>query len=123
MPKGAIRICISKKSRQHNGQKKKYKRTNNYLQNIHRKTKNCVSGTPLKTGGERRCSARVSSSCSTSDTRHVNRRILTYFTPSRPYINIHIIIFYEEKVSDNQQFHQYQQNKKQPPAVPLTSNN
>jgi hypothetical protein len=26
--KGAIRICISKKNRQHNGQKKKYKRTN-----------------------------------------------------------------------------------------------
>jgi hypothetical protein len=27
--KGAIRNRISKKSRQHNGQKKKYKRTNN----------------------------------------------------------------------------------------------
>jgi hypothetical protein len=26
--KGAIRILISKKNRQHNGQKKKYKRTN-----------------------------------------------------------------------------------------------
>jgi hypothetical protein len=33
--KGVIRICISKKNRQHNGQKKKYKRTNNDLQNIH----------------------------------------------------------------------------------------
>jgi hypothetical protein len=32
--KGAIRIRISKKNRQHNGQKKKYKRTNNDLQNI-----------------------------------------------------------------------------------------
>jgi hypothetical protein len=30
--KGAIRIRISKKNRQHNGQKKKYKRTNNDLQ-------------------------------------------------------------------------------------------
>ena len=29
-----IRIRISKKNRQHNGQKKKYKRTNNDLQNI-----------------------------------------------------------------------------------------
>jgi vacuolar-type H+-ATPase subunit I/STV1 len=29
-----IRICISKKNRQHNGRKKKYKRTNNDLQNI-----------------------------------------------------------------------------------------
>ena len=33
--KGVIRICISQKNRQHNGQKKKYKRTNNDLQNIH----------------------------------------------------------------------------------------
>ena len=32
--KGVIRIRISKKNRQHNGQKKKYKRTNNDLQNI-----------------------------------------------------------------------------------------
>ena len=30
--KGAIRICMSKKNRQH---KKKYKSTNNNLQNIH----------------------------------------------------------------------------------------
>jgi hypothetical protein len=31
-----------------------------------------VTRTPLKTEGELRCSGRVSSSCSTSDTRHVN---------------------------------------------------
>ena len=37
--KGAIRIRISKKNTQHNGQKKKYKRTNNDLQNIHIKLK------------------------------------------------------------------------------------
>jgi hypothetical protein len=37
--KGAIRIRISKKDRQHNGQKKKDKRTNNDLQNIHIKLK------------------------------------------------------------------------------------
>jgi len=37
--KGAIRIRISKKNRQHKGQKKKYKRTNNDLQNIHKKLK------------------------------------------------------------------------------------
>ena len=34
-----IRIHISKKNRQHNGQKKKYKKTNNNLQNIHIKLK------------------------------------------------------------------------------------
>ena len=33
--KGLIRIRISKKNRQHNGQKKMHKRTNNDLQNIH----------------------------------------------------------------------------------------
>jgi hypothetical protein len=33
-------ISISKKNRQRNGQKKKYKRTNNDLQNIHIKLKN-----------------------------------------------------------------------------------
>jgi hypothetical protein len=37
--KGVIRIRISKKNRKHNGQKKKYKRTNNDLQNIHIKLK------------------------------------------------------------------------------------
>ena len=35
--KAAIRICISKKNRQHNGQKKKNKRTNNNQQNMHMK--------------------------------------------------------------------------------------
>jgi hypothetical protein len=35
-------------------------------------TKDRVTQTPLKTGGELRCSGRVSSSCSTSVTRHVN---------------------------------------------------
>ena len=37
--KGAIIIRISKKNRQYNGQKKKYERTNNDLQNIHIKLK------------------------------------------------------------------------------------
>ena len=36
------------------------------------KTKARVTRTPLKTAGELRCSGRVSSSCSTSDTRRVN---------------------------------------------------
>jgi len=36
---GVIRIHKWKKNRQHNGQKKKYKRTNNDLQNIHIKLK------------------------------------------------------------------------------------
>ena len=36
------------------------------------KTKDRVTRTPLKTRGERRCSGRLSSSCSTSGTRRVN---------------------------------------------------
>jgi len=37
--KVVIRIRKSKKNKQHNGHKKKYKRTNNDLQNIHIKLK------------------------------------------------------------------------------------
>ena len=71
--RGAIRIRISKKKkkRQHNWQKKMYKGTNNDIQNKH-KTKDRVTFNPLKTAGELRCSGRISSSCSNSDTRCVN---------------------------------------------------
>ena len=48
--KGAIRIRISKKSRQRNGQKKKHKRTHNDKKNHTYKTKDRVTRTPLKTG-------------------------------------------------------------------------
>ena len=37
--KGVIRIRLSKKNRQHDGQKKQYKRTNNDPQNIYIKLK------------------------------------------------------------------------------------
>jgi hypothetical protein len=56
--KGVMKICISKKYRQPNGQKKKD------TQHTH-KTAKRVTRTPLKTGGEITCSGRVSSSCST----------------------------------------------------------
>ena len=46
---------------------------NNDLQNITLKTKDVrVIRTPLKTGGERRCSVRITSSCCTSGTGSVN---------------------------------------------------
>ena len=45
--KGVIRIRKSKKNRQHTDQKKKYKRTNNDLQNIKHKTEDRVTQTPL----------------------------------------------------------------------------
>ena len=50
--KGVIRIRKSKKNRQHYGQKK-YKSTNNDLQNITHKTKDRVPRTLLKTEGEK----------------------------------------------------------------------
>jgi hypothetical protein len=55
------------KDRQHNGQKKKDKGTNNDLQNTTQKTKGRATHTSLKTGGELRCSGRVGSSCFTSN--------------------------------------------------------
>ena len=66
---GVIRIRIWKKSRQHNGQKKKDKQRSTKRSH---KTKDRVTRTPLKTGDELGCSGRVSSSCSTSDARRVN---------------------------------------------------
>ena len=47
--KGVLRFRKSEKGRQHNGQKKKVKMTNNDLQNITQKTKDRATRTPLKT--------------------------------------------------------------------------
>ena len=70
--KGVIRICISKKNRQHNDQKKTVQKDKQRSTKHTHKTTDRVTRTTLKTGGELRCSGRVSSSCSTSDTRRVN---------------------------------------------------
>jgi hypothetical protein len=64
--KGVIRICNSK-DRQHNGKKKKGQTT--IYKTLHRKDR--ATRTPLENGDELRCSRRVSSSCSTSYTRHI----------------------------------------------------
>ena len=88
--KGTITIRISK-NRQHNGQKIPKGNQNPYIEEqttqwpieqVQKdkqrstkhtyKTKDRVTLTPLKTGGELRCSGSVSSSCSTSGTRRVN---------------------------------------------------
>ena len=50
IPKGVTRSRNSKKDRQHNGQKKEDKKTNNELQNITHKTKDKV------TAMEKQCS-------------------------------------------------------------------
>ena len=81
MPRLIIRIRKSKKNKQHNGQKKKDKKTNNDLQNITYKTKDRVTWTLLKTGVELRCSGTVSSFCSTlyqsfiKNMNHITREI------------------------------------------------
>jgi ribosomal protein L19E len=51
----------------------KRKGTNNDLLNTTQRTKVRATRTTLKTGGERRCSGRVGSHCSTSATRHVTK--------------------------------------------------
>jgi hypothetical protein len=68
--KGVIRIRISKKNRQHNCQKKRYKKDKKRSTKHTHKTKDRVTRTPLKTGVELTCSRRVSSCCSTSYSRH-----------------------------------------------------
>ena len=62
--KAAIRIHIWPKEKVQKDKQRSTKHTY--------KTKDRVTRTPLRTGVELRCSRRVSSSCSTSDTRHVN---------------------------------------------------
>jgi len=69
--KGVIRSCKSKEDRLCNGQKKRDKQASKDPQNITPKTKNRATWTPLKPGGELRCSGRVRSSYSTFDTRRV----------------------------------------------------
>jgi len=48
-------------------------------------TKDRVTRIPLKTGGELRCSGRVSSSCSTNGTRRVNSLLLKLLRDKRTY--------------------------------------
>ena len=52
--KGATRIRISKKNRQHNGQKKKVQQDKQRSTKHTYKTKDRVTRTPLNTGGELR---------------------------------------------------------------------
>ena len=54
--KGVIRIHISKRNKQHNGQKKKVQKDKQRSTKHTHKTKDQVTRTPLKTGGELRCS-------------------------------------------------------------------
>ena len=67
---GVIRIHNSMKNRQHNGKKNVQK--DKQWSTKHSTTKEQVTRTPLKTGDERKCTGRVSSPCSTNDTRCVN---------------------------------------------------
>ena len=68
----------------------KRKSTNNDPQNVTHKTKDRVTRTPLKTGGELNCSGMASGSCSTSDTCRVTLVTNTGFQagpyfPNFPY--------------------------------------
>jgi len=70
--KRGSQIRISKKNRQHDGQKKKVQKDKHRSTKHTYKTKDRATRTPRKTGGELMCSGRVRSSCSTSDIRRVN---------------------------------------------------
>ena len=62
---------ISKKNRQHDGQKKKGQQDKQRSTKHTCKTKDRVTRTPLKIGGELRCYGKVSRSCSTIGTHRV----------------------------------------------------
>ena len=102
--KGVIRIRKSKKNRQHNGQKKKYKQRS--TKHTH-KTNVRITRTPLKTGCEFGCSGRVSSSWSTSGTRLVSSpcqrqyELLPLLGLCRP-LTFHILIFSSENPQPNE---------------------
>jgi hypothetical protein len=108
IPKGATRIRKSK-DRQHNGQKKKDKQHNGQkkkdkqrsTKHTH-KTKNRVEQTPLITGGERRCSGRVSCSCSTSTTRRVN-----FVTKQYPLFHVVIVTVTYRPITLKASFHHH----------------
>ena len=70
--KGVTRIRKSMKDRQTQWPKEKGQRDKQHSTKHIHKTKDRVTRTPLKTGGELWCYGRVNSSCSTSDTRRVN---------------------------------------------------
>ena len=69
--KGVIIIRISQKNRLTQWPKEKGQKDKRSTKHTH-KTKDRVTRTPLKTGGELRCSGRPNSSCPTSETRRVN---------------------------------------------------
>jgi len=69
--KVVIRIRRSKKDRQDNSQMKKVQKAKQRSTKQRHKTKDRVTRTPLKTGGELMCSVRVGSYSSTSGIRRV----------------------------------------------------
>jgi len=68
--KGVIRIRLLKKN--NTIAKRKVQKDKQRSTRHTHKTKDRVTQTPLKTGGELSCSGRVNSSCSTSGSRRVN---------------------------------------------------
>ena len=70
--KGVIRIHIVEKQTTQWPKEKVQKDKQRSTKHIYITLKNLVTRTPPKTGGELRCSVRVSSSCSTSGTRRLN---------------------------------------------------
>ena len=62
------------KDRQYSGQKKNNKEKTRVYKTLHKKINDRTTRTPLKSFSEPMCSGRVSSSCSTNETRRVTVR-------------------------------------------------
>jgi hypothetical protein len=70
--------CVDRRRTDNTMAKRKKVQKDNQRSTKHTyKTKDRVTQIPLKTGGELRCSGRVRSSCSTSDSRRVNLHVVT----------------------------------------------
>ena len=69
--KEAIRIRIYRRRTDNTMAKRKGTKGHTTIYKHTYKTKDRVTRTPVKTGGELRCSRRVSSSCSTSQLEHI----------------------------------------------------
>ena len=86
-PKEVIRIRISKKEQTTQWPKEKGQKDQQRPTKHTHKTKDRVTLTPLKTGGELRCSGRVNSSCSTSGTNRVLCSCLQNWRGKWPYFS------------------------------------
>jgi len=112
-----IRIRMSKKNRQHNGQKKKVQKDKQWSTKHTHKTKNWVTRIPVKPAVNSGTPYVPNWSFYVMlirGDRNMDGKTLLYYIRS-----LHVELWKESLNNDGQQFYQYQQNEQ----LPLTSNN